>query len=506
MPTGAKSQALIALLATSANFERSRTWIQDKLWSDRAPEQGASSVRQSIYKIKAALGPLADIVRADRTSIQLDAKNVEVIIDPNMGEFLEGLDVRDQEFESWLLQMRTELNQDRQTSSVPAFGFGRVTSPPRKVIIKGVSDQNSEMAVEEHVLIDLLSLSLRENQSVEIDLNGENAQDQSAILVSFRCFELGEQALSLRVVAEDLRRNAVIMSETLRITGDKPSNQMDSTVLNLCNRLIEIVQDYAAIKSAPLPYDSDASLLANIAVRKIFSISPDDLSTAETLLEQAYSIEQRGVFQAWHAQALVIKHIERFDCDQEALVEQADALCAAALAADPTNSNVLAAVANARCMIDRNVVAALELAKLAVRVNPGNPLAWWALSNGFGYAGKADLAYQSALHSHKLARNTRMKFWTDIQRALTAIALGKTEEAVTYCELSSALAPNFRPPKRYLAALYADRNEFQKANGALQSLAKMEPGFSLEQMHSDPDYPVGLMRLSGLTESLKKIA
>src|SRR5258708_13877155 len=55
-PRGRKARALLAILALTPTRRRSRAALQDKLWSDRGPEQGADSLRQTLTEIRWALG------------------------------------------------------------------------------------------------------------------------------------------------------------------------------------------------------------------------------------------------------------------------------------------------------------------------------------------------------------------------------------------------------------------------------------------------------------------
>jgi hypothetical protein len=45
-PRSAKAQAILALLGTAPSLRRRRVWLQDKLWSDRDPENGAGYARR----------------------------------------------------------------------------------------------------------------------------------------------------------------------------------------------------------------------------------------------------------------------------------------------------------------------------------------------------------------------------------------------------------------------------------------------------------------------------
>ena len=49
-PRGRKARALLAILALTPTRRRSRSALQDKLWSDRGHEQGAASLRGALIR------------------------------------------------------------------------------------------------------------------------------------------------------------------------------------------------------------------------------------------------------------------------------------------------------------------------------------------------------------------------------------------------------------------------------------------------------------------------
>ena len=112
---GAKNQALLAMLALSPDMSRPRRWLEDKLWSTFGPEQASANLRQALSKLRNALGPAAEVIRADRSSVALDTRAItvdlheEVVPEDDRVELLQGIDVRDPEFEDWLRQERAAL-------------------------------------------------------------------------------------------------------------------------------------------------------------------------------------------------------------------------------------------------------------------------------------------------------------------------------------------------------------------------------------------------------------
>jgi TolB-like protein len=120
-PKAQKTCAMLAMLILSPRATRTRVWIRDKLWSDRGEGQGAASLRQSLLDARRALGDLGgDIIIADKKCISLDLSKINTDFERLMlpasesgfgreaferalnEDLLEGMDIRDPEFEDWL--------------------------------------------------------------------------------------------------------------------------------------------------------------------------------------------------------------------------------------------------------------------------------------------------------------------------------------------------------------------------------------------------------------------
>jgi TolB-like protein len=134
-PKGRKAQGLLALLGVSPKFRRKRAWLQDKLWSDRGPEQGGASLRQELAGLRRALGEESRCLVSEAGWIELDPARVRVTLDPEPGdwdltgtppEFAAGLDIADPEFEDWIRDQRAAIEKQllARPAPVPLIAAG----------------------------------------------------------------------------------------------------------------------------------------------------------------------------------------------------------------------------------------------------------------------------------------------------------------------------------------------------------------------------------------------
>jgi TolB-like protein/tetratricopeptide (TPR) repeat protein len=116
-----KGMALIAMLAVTKDGERSRGWLQDRLWGSRQRAQAQSSLRRELSILRKCLnkGPVPALV-CEHHWVKLDLAQFRVDIQafgrgesfpaPGVsisGEFLEGFDIPGEDgFEEWLREQR----------------------------------------------------------------------------------------------------------------------------------------------------------------------------------------------------------------------------------------------------------------------------------------------------------------------------------------------------------------------------------------------------------------
>jgi TolB-like protein len=141
-----KGMALIAMLATARDGERTREWINDKLWGSRENAQARSSLRRELSNLRKLLnsGP-TELLVCTRDRVALNLEHLAIDVGPGsppngsagakfQDEFLEGLDIPQEEgFEEWLRQQRSVQNEQAQPSEPRRNGNGSRPFTPLQV-------------------------------------------------------------------------------------------------------------------------------------------------------------------------------------------------------------------------------------------------------------------------------------------------------------------------------------------------------------------------------------
>jgi tetratricopeptide (TPR) repeat protein len=493
-----KVLGLLALLATAPGFTRGRAELQTLLWSDRDPRQQSASLRQALAELRKGLGPHGAILVADRAAVGLDRDLVRVDDDPgdNNAPLLDGLTIPDPAFESWL---RLERGLRGQRPGFLAATGGATRAARRPVLYFLRTEQPSDAAAMlANLLVDRLSQSLLEQFSVEVTelpprlLGRQGPQD--LIFSTEALINAGLAAIRITLDAGPRRRR--LWSAHHAADPRQAADALDNDQLHrMVNEAVESYAEALLGDSSGPPNRLNASVLGRTAVRQIFTMRPDLYPGADDLLDRAFCLDPRGVYLAWRVLLRIVQLVERHPVDAAATSAEAIDLYRRALEFEPYNSLVQAAASNVLSLVENNAPAALEMAQRAVRRNAANPFAWDCLSTAALHAGKLEEAYVFAVRAQRLAGDTPFKHWYDMGRALTATVTGRLDEALGLAGAAS-VTPHFKPPLRYIAALYAHNGQPERAELAIARLQALEPGFTADQMVRDPTYPVAALRKS----------
>ena len=168
-PKSAKSQALLALVATSDGKGRGRLWLQKRLGPRSDPERAAISLRQALSEIRRALEEDRDLLFSDRRSVSLDLSRITIAAAAPGAEFLEGLGLSEAEngLGDWIQRQRQETHEP-----VAAPVVAPKTALPAKPIIvfKVLSEKGTEQELVEDIFVDCVARSLRETLLVDVHI------------------------------------------------------------------------------------------------------------------------------------------------------------------------------------------------------------------------------------------------------------------------------------------------------------------------------------------------
>lgn len=497
-PKGRKAQAILALLAVADTMSRSRAFLQDKLWSDRGPEQAAGSLRQALSEIRRALGTSRDILCADRSNIWLDADRVSLAQnDGDVGggrEFLEGLDIRDSEFNLWLASARASLVEPT-SNDVAQILQSKPVHRCRQIIFHLQSSGSGALGFLEEVMAELISRNLREQGNFDFYFSAPDTVSGDAVLIEIQGFAPGEGNFAVRSSIQSVSGGQVVWSDMQYIPSLPALDFTPAEILAASSRVSDTIlaSAFEAASKVQRMVDLDANLLAMLGMHKIFLIRPHEAEEAENLLLSAFERSPRGVYLAWLAQLNTIRFVEGYRPRDEMEAQATDCV-AQALEREGGNSQVLTVAANCAMIFNRDPALGGHLARQAVRANPANAMAWWVLGQIQLYDDQYEESYKTSVRGQRLAQGTHLQFWLDFQRSLAASFCGKHDEARVFGQSASVLRPEFRAAHRFALSLHAAWGDTDRANRAWQRLAKLEAGFTPSRFVEDKNYPVNLFR------------
>lgn len=505
LPLGKKAQAVLALLAAGVEHRRARNWLQDKLWSDRGPKQGAASLRQSLTEIRKALGPYRDAVATTNGIVSLDARMIRVSSDPpetTLGtvelEPLHGLDVRDPEFEDWVRDFRVSFTR---RAAPPAGSVPVQIAGPEPVLMlandPGAKGLESWFGDEFGASIARALTDLGAIKHIG-EGTAPGGPAHGLILSTRNHREDGVWHAMLRL--KSLRDEQVVWSGTrsIKLTGGLPLEELETQELGQ-QAVVEIL-----LWVARQTGQSGASVLTAKALRQIFSLNAEGLLQAEHLLSTAYEMEPRAVILAWKAFLRLTQIVEFHHSNAETLENEARDLITQAYRDAPNNAVVQAIAAQVRLLVDRDAKGALYFSKRGIDLDGANPLAWGYYALAMAHLGRQDKAHLSAKRARYLARSSPFVFWWDMLCCLTSLSAGHLNEATSFAENVRAVMPQYRPALRYLYPLYRAQSKMGSAGDVLADLIRAEPGFKLSN-YQDDTYPVATLRKTPLVEVLNRL-
>ncbi len=518
-PRGRKACGLLAILALSSERQRPRTILQDKLWSDRGQDQAAASLRQTLSEIRKAFGPYRGCLLADHRSVALARDSVEIDLHgpPRIWRssagpatrptLLEGLDVRDPEFEDWLREQRAAFERDfplhddegaaarDRPPPAPATLEHVVADRPWIYIASLPDAPTGDDAFVARILAGSITAGVQEIGAVEVSTA---IRDSPGIELRVEARSVGAGML-VQIALLDAHAQRVLWSGGQILPRGDVLPVEEAALQAAANHVIDI----ALIQLRRLAQGAEADsafALGFDAVQRMFRIDPAELKVADAGLIAAFEQNPQGIFLAWRAYLRTFFMAEH-RLDAQAQAEEARMLVHKALELEPYNSYVLALCSYVHSLLLYEYHAGHELAEQSVRYNPGNPLGVAYLARAKTYLGDFEGGYSLAAKARTLAGPSPYRYTLDFLGGVSAALSGRFEEAIALQEVSSALGPAYKAPLRYLLALYLKTGSHDQAREVFESLREAEPEFSMRLMR-DRSYPTDGLRAAGLLDKI----
>ena len=497
-PTSKKGRGLLALLGASTGLRITRAKAQDKLWSERAPEQGSASLRQTLAEIRKTLGDYRDALLSGPGWVGLDPELVSIDIELPAGaaahsvEFAEDLDIRDPEFEDWIVAQRNHHAERWSKTAAPTIlthtASSEVLASRLAVILKAESAGDDGLEGFASATVRDAAQRAGEFMPLEIYRDSTAALDHPEAIEVDACAFGSSQSFVLHVALNRIGTGRQLWTKSFDISASSIAEDLRNISAEITLALLHSFSQAAdRPKGFILPSFPD-----------IFSFSQERLQQADDQLAAAGSAPSVLAMRAFIKNTQLL---ERMVSDPVQTQHEAMELVGESLERAPTSATVVA-VASLLAARDQQLELASDLSERAYRADPYNPLARLSRIAAFSFTDQHDAARLEALQTMRLPLSELDRPTYAVLAALTSIRTGNLDEAVRYAAISHGHAPEFRPPLRVLSALRYHQGDHEGAADALRKLKAVEPDFSLELMGTE-QYPVATLRKTKLLQITK---
>lgn len=526
-PRSKKARAVLGMLALAPRGVRTRVWLRHKLWSVKSEDQSSASLRQSLLEIRRILGPAEKrCIQADKNTVALNLDIVDVDymkamragpdIDRNAfapEQLLEGLEIADPEFEDWLQKER-----ENWANRLASAGVSRQIDPKSSTDALAPTPAESATSRRQIKLAILPPMLTGQTQAALAMLPQAHRLLASSLtdIGDFKCFEpTGTASQHWSATPYDWMARldpdtaAAFQFKTFGAHGaTQVSLQLQhptsgrvlwskslAPAVNLGTALER--HSYEAIAAATDATQThllgaftelrEHSVCSN-ALATMMRLSPTDIDKAEASLSTALEVESSAQLNALMAFLLTFRIGQRFQFEDAALIERAQAHTSSALAQSGGNALVDALTAHVHSYLFGEYDFAAGLFEKALRRNPTQVMAWDLYSMLHAYAGQPRKALAMANWACHLGAQSPNRYYFETTRAITACFSGHHTTALKAGEFALTDRPEFNSILRVLVSSSAHLGQISLAQAYLQRLRKVEPNFTIEALH-DAGYP-----------------
>lgn len=506
--TSKRGCALLAMLAMSNHGERTRGWLQDRLWGSRERQQAQNSLRAELSALRRQLnggaqpllGFTGDRVTLDLEQVEIDARCLDTKGSGAFmtAEFLEGIDIPGEEgFEDWLREQRAaivaslsrtmtlqrgqapETSGFHRTPSLAVLPFTNQTGDPDKsYLAEGIGEEVIDrMSRLRWLPVISPGPMFRPHPDETIQSIGQRLS--SAYVVGGVLRE-GSDGYRLAAQVVETTTGQVIWSQRLPMPAPHASNAMASFVAELVAMLEMRVDHAEQVRARAQP---ETALSVNDLIWRgrwhVNRLSRDDSIAAERYFTEAMR-------QAPNSPIAIIEYTQHLAYqlwarrETGARVHQMRALAQRAIVLDYENArgHMLAGTAE---MWLRNAAAAKSLLKRSIEINPSLSLAYEQLATLYNMMAEPAAALEAMQIAIRLGPSDYRLFAKHGEFALAHLLTGDYNAAAHEAEQALILRPGYWHAQVMLINALARSGQAGAAAQAMNNLSKSRPRFA-------PDY------------------
>lgn len=507
--TSKKGMALLAMLATASGGEKTRSWLQDRLWGTRQKEQAQQSLRREISSLKTILAENPAVLLADRERVRLDldAFEIDTTEREEGGVFLEGIDLPAEDgFEDWLRERRqlegpaseprVELAPALPRSVIdlrdPTPGFAgkpAIAVMPFQnatrldegdIWADGMTEDLIERLARLRWLPVIAPASVAELRDHDLEATVVGQLVGAAYVLRGRLMQRSG-ALSLQLNLLDANNGQLLWSERIPL----PDGITQEVLEDVLDRLVAMLE---------LRIDSEEQL--RVINRKV-----EDLNYNEIVWRARWHLNRLTRHDAAIARSLLATAIEERPNSADVLIQAAfakawdiwsgrreedqiaemRALALRAMASDGFDGRGYMLAGMAEMWLRNHALAESHFLE-ALRLNPSLARAHSQLGSNYYLSGRPQEAFKPLRTALRLSPLDNQVFYVLGEIAVSHCMLGEHSEAVRYADLSIARRPAYFYAHAIKINALARSDRLAAAKDALHRLYQVRPSFKPEDL------------------------
>jgi TolB-like protein len=508
--TGAKHKALFALLVTAPFGRRTRSFLQETLWGTACYDTGRQSLRRALSDIKQIMGKCyEEVLTSTNSDVTIDLNRVSFIGRPGNGELLEGLDLRERGFISWITALRQNSEQLHSLFSHPL----QVISNPVLPVIAVLPFRTINGNVEESVLGDWVA---------EETCRSLSRSRLLAVISHLSCRELSQNIIDLSSVKARLGADYCVVG-TIRPSGS--SLVLDADFIDTRTSQIQWTRQFttpkkhflersaegisAIVKAASSAIADDAldhvscRTLADIedhrliiaGVKLMHCATLRDFALSRELIEESIRRAPRTAeAHAWLGKWYVLSVFNGWSTDNAKDTQSAIDNTSRALDLSPDNAFCLTIDGFVHNNLLRQLDVADQRFTTALDLNPNESLSWLLKGALHTFKDEGEAAVTATMKARNLSPIDPFGYYYDAHAAGAYLCAGKYQTALELADI--AHKKNDRHLSTLRIKLFAAHflQKYSLRENAAREIMRKQPDFTVAKYlksHPSAEYEMG---------------